>query len=67
MACCDFVRVDADAGVDPVVLVGVLDGEIEFFGTPGADGEDVFDASGASAIEHGVTVIRELRQVNVCV
>jgi hypothetical protein len=61
-----FVRVDADAGVDPIVFVGVFDRGIEFFGARAcADGEDVFDAGSASAIEHGVAIVRELRIVDV--
>ena len=61
-----FVRVDADGGVDPIVFVGVFDGGVEFFGAGTcADGKDVFDAGGASAIEHGIAIVRELRIVDV--
>ena len=54
----------AGAGL-AVVFVRELDREIELLGPARADREDVLDAGGASAIEHGIAIIRELRQVDV--
>ncbi len=61
-----LMGMDADRGVDPIVGFGVGQGGIEFFraGTR-ADGEDGGDTGGAGAIEHGVAVVRELREVDV--
>ena len=63
-----LVRVDADRGVDPVVLIGIFDRGVELFGAgTRADRENVFDARRASAIEHGVAVVSELWEIDVCV
>ena len=61
-----FVGMDADGGVDPVVGFGVGHGGIELFraGTR-ADGEDCVHPGGAGALEHGVAVVSELREVDV--
>ena len=61
-----FVRMDAHRGVDPIVRFRVGQRGIEFFraGT-GADGEDCRDTGGTGALEHGLAVVRELREVDV--
>ena len=61
-----FVRMDADGGLDPIVLLGVGDGGVEFFrARAGADGQKSRDACVASALQHGFAVVRELREVDV--
>jgi hypothetical protein len=48
------LRMDADGGVDPVVVFGYCDGGIEtvWTGTAAADGQYVLDACGFGALEH---------------
>src|SRR5215472_8178503 len=57
---------NADSGVDPIVLLGEWESGVELFWTrPGANSEKRGDARGASAFEHGVAIVRELREINV--
>src|SRR6202050_3812118 len=61
-----FVRVDANARVDPIILLGKRQGRIEFLGArPGADGEQHADPRGTRPIEHGIAVFVKLRKVYV--
>src|SRR5580704_8474821 len=55
-----------DASVDPVVLLGVRDGGVQFFGPwARANGQDGLDSRRAGTVEHGVPVLGELRKVDV--
>jgi len=61
-----FVRVNANSGVYPIVLLGERNGRIQLFGTwARADREQGGDPSRAGALEHGFAVLRELREVDV--
>ena len=61
-----FVGMNADAGVNPVVIFGVRKGGIEFFGAgSGADGQQGGDAGMRERAEHGFAVVRELREIDV--
>jgi hypothetical protein len=57
---------NADAGVDPVVLLGVGQRGVQFLraGT-GADSQQRLDAGFAGALQHGFAVIRELGKIYV--
>src|ERR1700730_16580145 len=57
---------DANAGINPIVLLGVRDGGVQFFGArAGANGQDSLASRRAGAVEHGVAVLSELRKVDV--
>src|ERR1700740_1796062 len=61
-----FVRVDANAGIDPIVLFGEWNCGVTFFrARAGAYGEDGVDAGIASALQHGLAIVCELGKVNV--
>jgi hypothetical protein len=63
-----FMGMDADAAVDPVVLFGVWQRRIEFFrARTGADGQQILHAGFAGTLQHGVAVVRKLREVYVSV
>src|SRR6266516_3215932 len=63
---CDFfgfVRVNTNARVNPIVLVGERDSSVEFFRTrPGANSEQCTNTGVASALEHGFAIVSELRK-----
>src|SRR5215469_7787307 len=57
---------NADSGVNPIVFFGVWQCRVELLGPwSGANSEKRGDARGASAFEHGVAIVRELREINV--
>src|ERR1700676_5486003 len=61
-----FMRMDADAAVDPVVGFGVGQSGVEFFRAwTGADGQDGFHAGGLRALQHGFAVVCELREIDM--
>jgi|SRR5215469_2122140 len=52
-----FMRVNTDAGVDPIVLISDADSAIERARSgAAADSKNVYDASGPSALQHFVTI-----------
>jgi len=61
------VGMNADAGVNPVVLLGEGDGGVEAFGGAGAaaDGQQRGDAGGAGTFEHGRAVFIEVVEFEV--
>src|SRR5260370_22942800 len=61
-----FVRMYTDGGVNPIMLFSKRQRGIQLLGSrPGADGEQCRHTSRTRAIEHGFTVFRELREVDV--
>ena len=66
---CDFfgfVRVNANARVNPIVLFGEWESGVEFFWTgTGTNSEERANAGVASAHEHGFSIISELRKIDV--
>src|SRR5258705_5696333 len=63
-----FMGMNANGGVNPVMLFGKWQCGIELLAArPGADSEQSRDSSRTRAIEHGFAVLRELREVDVCV
>ena len=66
---CDFlrfVRVNANRGVNPLMLFGKGQRGIELFGPwAGADREERAHSSSAGAFEHGIAVLRELWEIDV--
>jgi hypothetical protein len=61
-----FMRVRANGGVDPIVLLGERNGGIEPFRTrPRPNRKYGSDASRASPLEHGVAILSELREINM--
>ena len=66
---CDFfgfVRMNANARVNPIVPFGERDRGVEFFWPrPGADSEQSTNAGVASALKHGFAIVSELRKIDV--
>src|SRR5262245_16990605 len=61
-----FVRMDTDAGVDPVVLLRVRQSGVEFCrARAGADGQQSLHTGFSGAVQHGVTVFGKLWVVDV--
>ena len=61
-----FVGMDADGGVNPIMMFGKWQRGIELLRSGArADGEECRHACRAGAIEHGFAVFGELREVDV--
>src|ERR1700747_2438672 len=61
-----FVRVNAYAGVDPVVLLGVWNCGVELLrARTGPDSEQRIDPGVAGALQHSFAIISKLRKINV--
>ncbi len=57
---------DADRGVDPVMLLGERNGRVEAVRAgAAADGENAFYACGPRAIEHGGAIVVKLRKLQM--
>ena len=66
VTCFRFVRMNANSGVDPIVLLGKRNARNRVSRDRArADREQCGDARGAGAIEHGLAILRELREIDV--
>ncbi len=61
-----LMRMNSNGGINPIVLLGKRNGGIEFFRTrTSADRQQSRDTGRASPLEHGLTILRELREINM--
>ena len=61
-----FVRMDANRGLNPIMLLGERQRRIQFFGTRArSDREQGGDSRLARALEHGIAIFVKLREIQV--